>query len=225
MQEDNLITKSISFHIPIEILSKSGDDERWIQGIASTADMDLQNERVFQDGIDYSYLMSDGYFNDDHKDGVEYLVGEPRFVEITAQGLFVKGVLYKDKPRADYWWNHLQTLELNKSNRKVGMSIQGKIQSKSGNDVYKCWLTAIAITANPVNTSTWANIIKSLNQSYSNKENYVQEAIIPTSDITDLGKGMDKIGFDEAVSVLQLTNGWSRNLAERIVKAHLVTRK
>jgi len=143
---------------------KKGADKkgrRWIQGIASTNARDLQGEIVNQNGIDFQYFLNHGFFNDDHKDGPEHKIGQPTEVKLTKNGLWVKGFLL-DKPNADKYWDLMQELEAAGSDRKVGFSIQGKVLKKRGNVIEKCWIQDIAITTQPVNTATWAEIVKSL---------------------------------------------------------------
>lgn len=141
--------------------------KRWIQGIASTEDRDLQDEIVVQNGIDTSYFLKYGYINDDHKPGPEHKVGEPVEARATKAGLWIKAFLYKGggNERSDYWWELMQTLERSDAKRKVGFSIQGKVTRRAGKSILKCWLQDIAITASPVNTKTWAEIVKSLSKS------------------------------------------------------------
>lgn len=162
---DDLKGGGTSFHffMPVESISKADKDgKRWIQGIASTFDKDLQGERVIQNGIDYAYFLKHGYINDDHKEGPEHKVGEPVECRITKAGLWLKAFLYKGKDRSDYWWEHITALKGNDSKRKVGFSIQGKILRREGTTISKCWLQDVAITASPVNTNTWTEIVKSL---------------------------------------------------------------
>lgn len=140
---------------------KSG--KRWIQGIASTDARDLQGEIVSQGGIDFSHFLKEGYFNDDHKPGPDAKIGQPTEAKLTKNGLWVKGFLFKDKKRADEYWELMNSLEASQSDRKVGFSIQGKVTRREGNRIEKCWIQDIAITTQPVNTTTWAEIAKSLN--------------------------------------------------------------
>lgn len=165
-EHTNLTEDTFQFFAPIESFAKaeSTDKRRRIQGIASTDHRDLQGEVVNQKGIDTSYFLKYGYINDDHKDGPENKVGEPLDCKATPDGLWISAFLYKGKERAEYWWEHLKTLEENKSNRKVGFSIQGKVLKRDGNTIVKCWLQDIAITASPVNTHSYAEIMKSLNE-------------------------------------------------------------
>lgn len=160
---------TFNFWLPISAIQKAAsteaeakDGKRWIQGLASTEDRDLQDETVLQNGIDHSYFLKHGYINDDHKSGPENKVGEPTECRLTKAGLWIKGFLYKGHARADYWWEFLNALDQSGSTRKVGFSIQGKIVRREGKSILKCWLQDVAITAAPVNTSTWAEIVKSL---------------------------------------------------------------
>lgn len=167
------------FFVPLEKMEKSEKDgQRLIQGIASTSHRDLQGEIVVQKGIDYDYFLKHGYINDDHKEGPEHKVGEPLDCKLTKDGLWIKAMLYKGKERSDYWWEHINTLERNSSRRQVGFSIQGKIQRRAGSTIVKCWLQDVAITASPVNTKTWAEIVKSLSS---------QKWCIHPEDITCVG--------------------------------------
>ena len=166
LHDDLLANDEFHFFMPIsatlEKSEKKSEGRRVVQGIASTSDKDLQGETVLQKGIDYGYFLKHGYINDDHKPGPEHKVGEPTECRMTPGGLWIKGFLYKGKPRSDFWWEHLNALEQSGSDRQVGFSIQGKIVRRNGKIIEKCWLQDVAITASPVNTNTWAEIVKSL---------------------------------------------------------------
>lgn len=136
--------------------------KRWIQGIASTSAKDLQGEIVAQDGIDFNYFLKHGYLNDDHKPGFENKVGQPTEAKLTKQGLWVKGFLFEKHKTADAIWDLINSLEVSGANRRVGFSIQGKVQRRAGNVIKKCWIQDIAITPAPVNATTWCEMAKSL---------------------------------------------------------------
>lgn len=164
---------TFSCWVPAQMVVVKGGDQkgadksgkRWIQGIASTDGRDLQGEIIEQGGIDFSYFLKHGYFNDDHK---STKVGEPTEAKLTKNGLWVKGFLYKspngEKTKADEYWELMNQLETSGSSRKVGFSIQGKVLRRSGKTIEKCWIQEVAITTQPVNTATWAEIAKSLSQ-------------------------------------------------------------
>lgn len=159
---------NFDFFVPVQLVKSEsiGDKEskRFIQGIASTDDTDLQNEIVVQHGMDTAYFLKYGYINDDHKPGPEHKVGEPTECRSTKAGLWIKAFLFKGHDRANYWWELMQSLEESGATRKVGFSIQGKVLRRAGNSILKCWLQDIAITCSPVNTHTWAEVVKSLSK-------------------------------------------------------------
>jgi len=159
--------ETFTFFVPATAISKGGkkDGKRWIQGIASTDSRDLQGEIVRQNGIDFSYFLKHGYFNDDHKPGPEHKVGEPTDCKVTKQGLWVKGFLFSNHKKADEYWELMNSLTASGSSRKVGFSIQGKVKRRSGKEISECWIQDIALTPAPVNTTTWAEIAKSLSAS------------------------------------------------------------
>lgn len=220
---------------------KDADGKRWIQGIASTHHKDLQNETVDQDGLDFSYFLKHGHFNNDHQQGPENLVGEPTEAKLTKDGFWIKGFLYKGKECSDYWWEHITALRNSGSDRKVGFSIEGKVKKKSGSRIISCWIKNVAITANPVNTNTWAEIAKSLSGSVLIEgEGEEEEKALSAGSAGGLAlqpeslEGLNKIQtykslrdvpsdvsltFDEYVTVLQLEKGWSRATAQAVVDA------
>jgi len=161
-----LTEETWSCWVPAQILNKSDaskkDGKRFVCGIASTDSRDLQGEVVDQQGLDFSYFIKHGYFNNDHKAGFQNKVGQPTECKLTKNGLWVKGFLFKEHPVADEIWELMNSLSASGSSRKVGFSIQGKVLKKEGNIIKKCWLTDIAITPHPVNTQTWAEVAKSL---------------------------------------------------------------
>ena len=136
---------------------------RVVEGIASTPHLDLQNEEVLQNGIDFSYFLDHGYFNWDHKGGAENKIGEPWEVKLTPKGLYVKGMLYKGKKVADAVCEHIKSLSANKnSKRKVGFSLQGKTLLRKGQKIVRCWIQDVAITTAPINHHTYLDVVKSL---------------------------------------------------------------
>jgi len=162
-----------TFWVPMEIMKAAGTEvnkekdqdknvKRLIQGIASTVNEDLQKEFVDQSGIDFSYFLKYGYYNNDHKPGFDNKVGQPLECKVTKEGLWTKGFLFKDHKIADSIWELANALEASQSNRKLGFSIQGKVLRRNGKRILACWVQDIAITTAPINTNTWLDVVKSL---------------------------------------------------------------
>lgn len=229
---------TFTFWMPAQVVvQKSGDNKtvrRWIQGIASTSSRDLQGEIIEQNGIDFNYFLKHGFFNWDHKDGPDEKVGEPVECKLTKNGLWVKGFLYNDKKRADDIWEHMQSLSKTPgSKRRMGFSIQGKVKRREGNVIKECWLQDIAITACPVNTTTWAEIAKSLSaqpwdvsKSQESEEKAMTaggNVLVPESlegkqkeDRDDVNKSLS---FEESVVYIKSTTGMSHEAATATARA------
>lgn len=229
---------TFSFWMPAQAISKSETKKkesadpygrRWIQGIASTAARDLQGEIVDQQGIDFSYFLKYGYFNWDHKPGEENRVGEPTEAKLTKNGLWVKGYLYPQgkKKTADDIWEHMHAVAAAGSRRKMGFSIQGKVQRREGSVIKRCWIQEIAVTSCPVNTTTWAEIAKSLSaqtwdlqkdqdEDDAEKAVLAENPLIPESlDSTVKDNRVNKsLTFDESVAYIQATTGMDLDAAE-----------
>lgn len=165
---------TFEFFVPAQVINvekavkkdpnKRGDKttKRYIQGVASTDSRDLQGEVIEQNGIDISYFVKHGYFNNDHKPGFKNKVGQPTEARVTKNGLWVKGFLFDNHEIADEIWELMHALDSSQSDRRVGFSIQGKVKRRQGNRIKECWIQDVAITPAPVNTTTWAEIAKSL---------------------------------------------------------------
>lgn len=147
------------FYLPVE-LDKSGKEWK-IRGLASTADIDDQNEVVAQDGLDIAHLRNGlGLFNYDHAKGPENIIGQITNANKSDQGLFVEGYLFDQQPKAQAIKNIMGSL--NKGNeRRVKMSIEGKVLKRKGNKILRAKVHNVALTMNPVNTNTYAEFMKS----------------------------------------------------------------
>lgn len=158
---------NFQFWMPIEkggVIEKDGN--RFIYGVASTEDLDLDQEVVSASGLKKSldYFMKHGRLDYDHrsKDEPKYIIGEPveaRFDEMNR--MHIKGQLYKGMEIADQCWSLLKA-----GTSRLGWSVGGKIIKKSlcfdkslGRMVPKvteALVNHIALTPHPKNTSTFA---------------------------------------------------------------------
>lgn len=159
--------EEFDFWLPMEIVKATSQDKkkgkrRMVEGIASTTNEDLQKEVVEQRGIDSTYFLKYGYYNNDHKPGFENKVGQPLECRVTSEGLWTRGFLFDNHKVADAIWELANALEASQADRKLGFSIQGKVTRRAGRRILKCWIQDIAITAAPINTHTWLDVVKSL---------------------------------------------------------------
>jgi hypothetical protein len=158
--------------MPLEPLAKSiaegKGQSRPIQGYASTDDQDLQRDVMVQRGMDMKPFLEKGFIDWDHKGnlGPQYLIGEPESCELRptekGEGLFIKGHLYENHPTADAAWAMLERFESGASARQLGFSIDGHVIRRSGKYVQKAVIRHVALTHQPVNPFTFAQLAKSL---------------------------------------------------------------
>lgn len=159
--------------VPLDIESsvtksqESDDGEWYVQGFATTPDLDLQGDIVAPSGIDASYFMTKGWINYEHKQDAEYLIGVPTdncFVDVQ-KGLFVEAKLLKDNKYARSMWELANTIQKSGINRQLGFSIEGAVISRNERDsriIEGVAIRNVALTTHPANPqATWETLVKS----------------------------------------------------------------
>jgi len=139
-------------------------------GIASTSDKDSDDEFLDPAGFDLKPFMESGMVNWHHqaKGQPAAIIGEPSKAEIRPEGLYVEVDLYPDSDMAKQVYKLAETLDKNSKKRKLGFSIEGKVNKRKSNDkksldfkhILKAAVTGLAITHMPKNPKTFADIIK-----------------------------------------------------------------
>lgn len=167
MSKDN---KDFKFHVPVELVKSDNDDMWRVKGIASTGDVDLQGESVDQEGLDISALkLGKGLFNWDHQKGPENILGQiedGRFIEQDGKKVLeVEGYLFKEHEKAKAIRGIMKSIKKGSAPR-VHMSIEGKILARDRHDngaIKQARIDKVALTLDPVNPYTFAELCKSLN--------------------------------------------------------------
>lgn len=153
------------FWLPLAKSEDGPDGERILSGIASTEDVDLDNEKVRTKGLDTSHLMNQGFIKWEHGTGPGNYIGEPIEARILPNGggLAIKARLFQgpSAKTAEDAWQLAKALEENKAKRRLGWSIEGFVTHRKGNEIVKAKLLNIALTPQPKNAATWASIQKS----------------------------------------------------------------
>lgn len=194
----NSSLEEFEFGLPLMRKSDASKD-RLIEGVASTPARDLQDEEVVQKGLDLSYFLKHGYFNNDHQPGFANKVGQPTKAEIkrikdrsnkSVLGLWVEGYIWPKGVHkvADDIWELGEALEAAGSNRRLGFSIQGKVLKRDGRKIVKAWVQDVAITPSPINTKTWLHLVKEMEKSMCTSE-----------DIQDLRKSISAKCFQDTI--------------------------
>jgi hypothetical protein len=170
------MAKDIEFNFwcPVEISKaidqNTGEEVMLLGGIASTADEDSDGEFLDPKGFDINPLLESGMVNWHHqaKTNPGTIVGEPTKAEIRDEGLYIETKLYPSSQIAKDIWELAKTLDQDSDTRRLGYSIEGKVLERKSNDrnspdykkISKAVITGVAITHQPKNPKTFANIIK-----------------------------------------------------------------
>lgn len=163
------------FEAPLSFFEKAGADpgkERRIAGIISTEQPDRQGEVILQRGLDFRDFIKNGWFNDNHSKSTTGMLGYPEEVKQFRKGerlpdgdiakantTWVEGYLLND-PDADKIWQ--KGMALQKTNRRLGYSIEGKIEKRQGPGgriIAKAKVRNVAITNCPVNTDSRLEVL------------------------------------------------------------------
>lgn len=147
-------------------LEKGKDGEWKIRGLASTEKADLQNEIIMQKGIDLTPIdKKKGILNFDHQKGPENTIGFLDGYTRTEKGLVIEGRLFKNHTKAKAVYEIMSSLGEGDRGR-VGLSVEGQILERDAVNpriIKKCRINAVAVTLSPVNTDTFADLMKSMN--------------------------------------------------------------
>jgi len=147
--------------------SSTEDEDRFVFGLASTEDSDMEGEQMLQKGLDIEYFKNYGFFNYDHWKGPEAIIGEPipDHLAITNEGFQVAGRLYKGSKLADDTWNLIRVLHKSQAKRNLSFSVEGVIVERDPINpkiVTKAAITEVAITPRPINPkATLKTLLKS----------------------------------------------------------------
>lgn len=184
------------FHMPLSFFEKSDAPDgqrRRIAGLVTTQSRDREGETILQRGLDFSEFLDFGWFNDNHSKETDGVVGYPdavRFVrkgealpdgrQAPADGHWSEGFMLEGDPRADKIWAKGLALQKSGSGRRLGFSIEGVIQKRTGQDnkvIAKAKVRNVAITHCPVNTDTaLVALEKALERAERNEDDGQDEA-------------------------------------------------
>ena len=164
--------------MPLQKSQGATNDQRMICGMASCETRDLQREIIFQKGIDPTPALESGFINWDHGKGPEDQIGVPTKLEVCriedhpimsksglhGWGTWCEGMLFKGHYRADQVWNLVNALDTGGYDRRLAWSVQGRAIERDNlhNVVTKSQMYHMALTHQPVQTDSFAQVLKSL---------------------------------------------------------------
>lgn len=204
MAKTNLEDK-FTFWCPLEkaqdIDPTTGESVMKLGGIASTSDEDSDGEFLDPKGFDIKPLIESGMVNWHHqaKGQPATIIGEPTKAEIRPEGLYIETELYPSSEIACEVWKLAETLEKDSKTRRLGYSIEGKVVKRKSDDknspdykkIVKAIITGVAITHQPKNPKTFANIIKGEIDDFDDEEEKALD--------TETGKALKKESLDKKI--------------------------
>lgn len=208
------MTKDINnfnFWCPVEISKaideNTGEEIMLLGGIASTADEDSDGEFLDPKGFDIQPLLRSGMVNWHHqaKTCPGTIVGEPTKAEIRKDGLYIETKLYPSSQVAREIWDLAKTLDADSSTRRLGYSIEGRVLSRKSENksdpdykvITKAVITGVAITHQPKNPKTFANIIKGdIDDDFEDEEATDEKKITPEEEKYYEGVNMKEKSLD-----------------------------
>jgi len=236
-----------SFFVPIESeglekaakkTKKSGRyDNMVIEGIASDSSIDSDEEVLEPKGFELERFMSMGWVNYEHRlrDDTKYIIGEPLEAKIVDNKFYIKAKLFKERELARNLYDTMIMLKEVGSKKKIGWSIEGKAITRDVRNpkiVKKALITGIAITAQPKNSNSYADIVKGgysnplPNYEYETEDGNVEKSIQSTNgritylvDITDKDKGI-RYTIDKDLN-LKVEKAMSTTTAQPLIKESL----
>ncbi len=168
------------FVMPAE-LEKAKDGKWKVRGLASNQITDQQGETIIQKGMDLTPIdQKKGVLNWDHKKGPENTIGLLDGYSQGENGLYVEGRLFKNHTKAVAVKEIMDSLD-GEDRGRMGLSVEGQILERDPANpkiIKKCRISAIALTMNPVNTETYASLVKSMSGDIefdATEENIVEE--------------------------------------------------
>ena len=166
--------RNFQFFVPVTgIMEKAGTGgapaRRFVTGVISTDDLDVQGERVMQSGLDIRYLLDKGVLKYEHdKKSSANIIGFPLKVEKGEHTTQIVGELFAPgHAMADSTWNTLTAYDRwntdHPQNKKsMGWSVEGSYKDRNDGIVKAAQVHNVVVTPNPVNTRTYVALLKSL---------------------------------------------------------------
>jgi hypothetical protein len=167
-----MIKDNFTFFVPVELekaTTNPNDSNRYknmiLRGVASTSDVDADNEVLEPSGFDLSILRTKGTINYEHlaKQSALNIIGEPIEAEIRDNKFILKAKLWEKSIKARDLWDTLHIMRDSGSTRKLGWSIEGKPIARDPRNpsrILKALITNVAVTFAPKNGQTYADICK-----------------------------------------------------------------
>lgn len=187
---------------------------KYLSGVCSTDDLDLQGESISQANLDLSYLQKKGFANWNHSSHM--LIGSIIKAEIKENKLWIKVRFFNTKFAQEMYE---LALEAQKAGKPLGWSIEGTNVERDVVDsskITKTTITAVALTGSPVNPNTEAVFCKSIKlEKYSiEKSREIGDSIGVNWDEVDIGNFCKGMNSEEGDNDSDIANSVYGNLSK-----------
>lgn len=159
---------NFKFFVPANVTKakdEDGNEEMFIEGIASTGDEDADGEMLQPAGYDLGYFKQYGLLNWQHgaKSDPNKIVGAPVEAEVRDNKFWLKGKLFNGNTLAKGIYHLAKELSSAGTGQRLGFSIEGKALERDPLNpkiVKRAKITGVAITPTPKNANTFLDICK-----------------------------------------------------------------
>ena len=175
------VREKVNFSIPFSVSKGIVDDDNdiigggenikvdrnkmFIEGVASTPDLDLDKQRLKPSGFILDYFLQSGFINWNHQGNVspDALIGEPVDVRVDNEKFFMKSRLFPWSTMARSVYDLALNLETDENtDRTLGYSVEGLAMETEDEEVSKLLVTGCACCFVPKNNKTYVQICKGI---------------------------------------------------------------
>tara|TARA_Y100001973_G_scaffold106079_1_gene181926 strand:- start:2381 stop:3109 length:729 start_codon:yes stop_codon:yes gene_type:complete len=147
----------------ISMPEENKEEEKFapISGLISSETKDLQGDTLLQGGVNWDYFLKKGWLNYEHKQGPEFIVGEPISLEKRDGSTYLKGKLYLNTDLGKAVYNTAKAIS-EVSDRRIGFSVEGQVLERDKSDssiITKSRVLNVSVTAHPVNPDSTLEIL------------------------------------------------------------------
>lgn len=154
-------TPDFRFFMPLSLekgRNERGEEVMKFKGKASDGSKDSQGEYLNPNKFD---LTEFDIVNWNHLKTPDAILGYPTKKEVKDGELFIEGELYNEMPMAKSTWQLMKAFK--KRGKSMGLSVEGKVLERDPFDeskIVRAKITGVALTPNPINGNTFAEIIE-----------------------------------------------------------------
>jgi len=171
------MSEPFQWYVPFDVRKSEDSEEMLFGGFVSSEREDLEGEEVIQKGLNFDPFVSRGWFNENHESSLSGggVVGVPvenqsvqwlskgqldplNRTEVDRGGWYVMGQML-DTPQGKSIFDIASALQKAGTSRRLGMSLEGNVTKRNGQQVEEADVHNIALTQRPVNPDTTVEVI------------------------------------------------------------------